>query len=117
MPDKAADTVENQIQELQQITAKRFILVVLDGVYSSVSIKVLFIPLFFISLSDMWDAEHERPFSCIDPATASKLLVVRWLGGKLMLFSLKCSLLSDDSHQRHYVEGYGSRSGTTRSTR
>ena len=29
----------------------------------------------------MWDAEHERPFSCIDPVTASKLLVVRemWL--------------------------------------
>ena len=25
----------------------------------------------------MWDANHERPFSCIDPATASKLLVVR----------------------------------------
>ena len=27
----------------------------------------------------MWDAEHERPFSCIDPATASKLLVVHSL--------------------------------------
>ena len=27
----------------------------------------------------MWDAEHERPFSCIDPATASKILVVRGL--------------------------------------
>ena len=25
----------------------------------------------------MWDANHERPFSCIDPGTPSKLLVVR----------------------------------------
>ena len=29
----------------------------------------------------MWDTEHERPFSCIDPATASKLLVVRAVYG------------------------------------
>ena len=37
------------------------------------------------SISDMWDAEHERPFSCIDPASASKLLVVRRVGGELLL--------------------------------
>ena len=53
--------------ELQKIAAKRLILVVLD---------------------DMWDAEHERPFSCIDPATASKLLVVRRIDDGLMFSSL-----------------------------
>ena len=53
--------------ELQKIAAKKLILVVLD---------------------DMWDAEHERPFSCIDPATASKLLVVRIASSQLSwLFS------------------------------
>ena len=35
----------------------------------------------------MWDAEHERPFSCIDPATASKLLVVRRTRGDSGRFS------------------------------
>ena len=34
----------------------------------------------FVS-SDMWDAEHERPFSCIDPATASKLLCTTRIKG------------------------------------
>ena len=37
----------------------------------------------------MWDAEHERPFSCIDPATASKLLVVRRIRVHLF-FSCQC---------------------------
>ena len=29
----------------------------------------------------MWDAEHERPFSCIDPDTASKLLCTTRIKG------------------------------------
>ena len=29
----------------------------------------------------MWDAEHERPFSCIDPGTASKLLCTTRIKG------------------------------------
>ena len=36
----------------------------------------------------MWDTEHERPFSCIDPATASKLLVVRATWSESSLVSL-----------------------------
>ena len=33
MPDNATDTVQNQIQELRKVAAKRLILVVLDGGY------------------------------------------------------------------------------------
>ena len=29
----------------------------------------------------MWDTEHERPFSCIDPGTASKLLCTTRIKG------------------------------------
>ena len=36
MPDNATDTVESQVEELQQVAAKRLILVVLDGVCSVV---------------------------------------------------------------------------------
>ena len=36
----------------------------------------------------MWDTEHERPFLCIDPGTASKLLVVRRIGSVLLYFLL-----------------------------
>ena len=36
MPSKATKSVESQIQELRQVAAKRLILVVLDGGYSSV---------------------------------------------------------------------------------
>ena len=67
MPEKATKSMEAQASQLKKIAAKRLILVVLD---------------------DMWDAEHERPFSCIDPATASKLLVVRIASSQLSwLFS------------------------------
>ena len=34
VPDKATDTIENQLRELRKIAAKRLILVVLDGGYS-----------------------------------------------------------------------------------
>ena len=78
MPDNATDTIESQIEELQQVAAKRLILVVLDGLFWFCVAKI--ISRFY--LSDMWDAEHERPFSCIDPATASKLLVVRRSDGE-----------------------------------
>ena len=33
--------------------------------------------------ADMWDAEHERPFSCIDPGTPSKLLCTTRIKGIL----------------------------------
>ena len=78
MPDNATDTVQNQIQELRKVAAKRLILVVLDGGYSP---ELLFKSHCRLLISDMWDTEHERPFSCIDPATASKLLVVRAVYG------------------------------------
>ena len=48
-----------------------------------------------MSLSDIWDKEHERPFSCIDPATASKLLVVRRTrgdGGRFSPFTVVVGL-------------------------
>ena len=79
IPTKATKSLDSQLQELRKVAAKRLILVVLDGVYCSLVTKLhRFISVFsFILLSDMWDAEHERPFSCIDPATPSKLLVVR----------------------------------------
>ena len=78
MPTKATKSVENQSQELRQVAAKRLILVVLDGLFWFCVAKI--ISRFY--LSDMWDVEHERPFSCIDPATASKLLVVRRSDGE-----------------------------------
>ena len=34
MPEKATHSVESQTEELQQVAAKRLILIVLDGVYS-----------------------------------------------------------------------------------
>ena len=66
--------------------------------------------IYFRLLSDMWDAEHERPFSCIDPATASKLLVVRGISDVFLVFySIVVVVLSDDSHQGHHAEGAGGR--------
>ena len=84
MPDDATDTVESQVEELQKVATERLILVVLDGVHI---LAVSFV-LIRMSPSDMWDAEHERPFSCIDPATASKLLVVRGTQGDSSRFLL-----------------------------
>ena len=84
VPDKATDTIENQLRELRKVAAKRLILVVLDGVcilWASAQVTFSSLIWHLVSLSDMWDTEHERPFSCIDPATASKLLVVRALYG------------------------------------
>ena len=89
MPTKATKSIESQTQELQQIAAKRLILVVLDG-------DVWLFPRSIPpdeSVADMWDAEHERPFSCIDPATASKLLVVCGMRGDRGRFLLLRSLL------------------------
>ena len=34
IPDKATDTIENQLRELRKVAAKRLILVVLDGGFS-----------------------------------------------------------------------------------
>ena len=73
MPQKAKASIEGQITELRKVAAKRLILVVLDGAYGVCADESHYLSLFCL---DMWDTEHERPFSCIDPATASKLLVV-----------------------------------------
>ena len=101
IPEKATDTIGNQLRELRKVAAKRLILVVLDGVFVYLS-KLC--SQFSIS-SDMWDAEHERPFSCIDPDTASKLLVVRRSDGSLIFCCVEWLLDADDSHQGHHAEG------------
>ena len=49
MPEKATHSVESQIEELQQVAAKRLILIVLDGVYSLFMLRFYSFPLFLIS--------------------------------------------------------------------
>ena len=108
VPDKATDTIENQLRQLRKIAAKRLILVVLDGVQFCVSCHVSRSLCSLFHISDMWDAEHEWPFSCIDPETASKLLVVSGICS-MSSFPLldTCTSFSDDSHQGHLAEGVG----------
>ena len=78
MPKKATESLEAQVSQLKKVAATRLILVVLDGAYLSASIVLISLLSFsFHVVSDMWDAEHERPFAIIDPDTASKLLIVR----------------------------------------
>ena len=96
MPKKASQSVEGQINELRKVAAQRLILVVLDGICVLRALILLSgsaSPLHVSFFSDMWDAEHERPFSCIDPATASKLLVVCKMRGDSGRFLLLRSLL------------------------
>lgn len=52
--EKAATSVERQLEELQKAAEGKLVLLVLD---------------------DMWSREHAPPFECVDVQTNSKLLV------------------------------------------
>ena len=95
-PSKATKSLEAGISQLRRVAERRTILVVLD---------------------DMWDAKHERPFSCIDPATISKILMVRLNLMQVVIPLFDCRSFSDDSHQGHHAQSRRYLSGTTRCAR
>ena len=77
MPEKAKESVEASVAELRKVASKRLILVILDDTTVAVFLSFHARNCF----ADMWDIKHEHPFSCIDPATASKLLCTTRIKG------------------------------------
>ena len=98
MPDNATDTIESQIEELQQVAAKRLILVVLDGLFwFCVATIISRFYLRHVGRGARAAILMYRPWHCVKASGGTDGLCS-------FVFLLLVFLLLDNSHQGYHAE-------------
>ena len=72
-----------QLEQLQAACMGKLLLLVLDDVGSQSVFQTLHVLLREPTLPQVWDSDHEKLLNCLDPASASRLMVTTRIRGTI----------------------------------